>query len=510
MKPRLIAIAVALVAALVVVVLGTGAKGDNGSYKVRAIFNNAFTVIPGEDVKIAGVKVGKIDALDVTPDNKAAVVLDITEPGFQDFRKDATCTIRPQSLIGERFVECTPTQPRPDGAPLPPELPVIQHGDGEGQHLLPASQTIKPVDLDLVTNIMRLPYRQRFSIIINELGTGLAANGGELRQAIRAADPALLQTDRVLKILADQNQTLRRLAENGDKVLAPLARDRQRVAHFIETANTTAQASAERRADIEANFERFPKFLQELRPTMQQLGAMADQMNPVLASLGAAAPDVNRLFTQMGPLAEAATPALKTLGDAADVGDQALLKSKPTIQDLGTFASKAKPTTKNLGALLSSLRDTGGMDWLMNYLYYQTAAVNGYDSLGHYLRAVLVIGTCTDPKATPGQGCNGSWAVNQPYNPKAGKASVASTPSVTKATASPRKAAHATHKLALPTVLPGQTARTGSGAANDRATTDSPASTSAPAGTASVVRPPSTDAGTDAADAKLLDYLLGD
>ena len=36
-------------------------------------------------------------------------MLDITKPGFQDFRTDAECTIRPQSLIGEKFVECTPT-----------------------------------------------------------------------------------------------------------------------------------------------------------------------------------------------------------------------------------------------------------------------------------------------------------------------------------------------------------------------------------------------------------------
>ena len=69
-------------------------------------------MIPGEDVKIAGVKVGKIDSLDVTEDFKAAVVLEITEPGYQDFRSDASCIVRPQNLIGERFVECKPTQAR--------------------------------------------------------------------------------------------------------------------------------------------------------------------------------------------------------------------------------------------------------------------------------------------------------------------------------------------------------------------------------------------------------------
>ena len=62
MRVRLIAMTAAVAAAaLVLVVFGTGAGDDHeGDYKVRAIFSSAFTVIAGEDVKISGVKVGKI------------------------------------------------------------------------------------------------------------------------------------------------------------------------------------------------------------------------------------------------------------------------------------------------------------------------------------------------------------------------------------------------------------------------------------------------------------------
>jgi virulence factor Mce-like protein len=397
MRARLTAMGLALAAAIaVLVVMGTGAGDDDkGTYKVRAIFSNAFTVIAGEDVKISGVKVGKIGKLDVTPQNKAAVTLDITEPGFKDFRKDATCTIRPQSLIGERYVECTMTQPRADGDPIPPALAKIERGEGKGEYLLPDSQTIKPVDLDLVGNIMRLPYRQRLSIIINELGTGLAGNGGALRQAVKEANPALEQTDKVLKILADQNDTLAQLAKNGDEVLRPLARDKDKVADFIVKANTTATASAERRSDIEAGLEKFPSFLKELKPTMQRLGGLADQMTPVLTDLNAAAPDINRFIKQLGPFSEAGTPALESLGDTADVGDQALLAAKPIVGDLRDFATVAKPTVTNLEALLTSLKTTGGIERLMDFLYFQAAASNGYDSLGHYLRAAFVLTNCT-------------------------------------------------------------------------------------------------------------------
>ena len=50
---------------------------------MRAIFDSASFLVPGEDVKVAGVKVGTIEALDVTPDNKAAIVLRIDDPAFQ-------------------------------------------------------------------------------------------------------------------------------------------------------------------------------------------------------------------------------------------------------------------------------------------------------------------------------------------------------------------------------------------------------------------------------------------
>jgi len=282
---RVAAITVVLAAAAVVAILGTGASDSGSSYKVRAIFDNAVSVIPGEDVKIAGVKVGRISALDVTADKKAAVTLDITEPGFNDFRQDAECTIRPQSLIGEKFVECTPTQPKAVGQPQSPKLQKIDSGKGKGEYLLPVSQTASPVDIDLINNILREPYRDRLSIIINELGTGVAGRGKDLNQTIRRANPALRETDKVLKILAGQNQILANLASNSDTILEPLARERHAVADQFAQSATVAQATADRGDDLEADFQKLPGFLRQLRPTMVRLGAFADQATPVPSSL---------------------------------------------------------------------------------------------------------------------------------------------------------------------------------------------------------------------------------
>src|SRR4051795_11948121 len=107
---RRIATGTLLTLALVVAaVVSVGASDDGGSgYRVQAVFDDVASAVPGEDVKIAGAKIGKIESMDVTPTHKAAVVLDITDGGFTPFRNNAHCTIRPQSLIGEKYVECDP------------------------------------------------------------------------------------------------------------------------------------------------------------------------------------------------------------------------------------------------------------------------------------------------------------------------------------------------------------------------------------------------------------------
>ena len=56
---RLLAIIALGLALPVLVVLGMGADGESGSgYEVRAIFDNVASAVPGEDVKVAGAKIG--------------------------------------------------------------------------------------------------------------------------------------------------------------------------------------------------------------------------------------------------------------------------------------------------------------------------------------------------------------------------------------------------------------------------------------------------------------------
>ena len=421
---RIAAILMLVAAVATLSVVGTGAAGDDSEpYLVRAAFDNGNFIVPGEEVRVAGARVGAVESVDVSGTDeivsldppeaqpgKAIIVLRIDDPAFQDFREDASCLIRPQSLLGEKFIDCEPTQPRAPGSQPPPPLAPVEEGQpGEGQRLLPVEQNGKTVDLDLVNNIMKRPYRERFSIILNELGASFAARGKDLGEIIDRANPALRETDRVLAILADQSATLKRLARDSDTVLGPLARERRHVAGFIANAGDTAAASAERRADIEAGLAKLPPSLRELRLLMGRLRGFSDQARPVFADLGGAAPSIAGATRALGPLADAATPALRTLGTASAKAGPDLRASDPVIKDVKGLADASERPSRDLSALLSSLRKTGGNEDLLTTLFSLSGAVNGLDQYGHFLRTQLLVTNCTDYTVVTLSGCEANF-----------------------------------------------------------------------------------------------------
>jgi phospholipid/cholesterol/gamma-HCH transport system substrate-binding protein len=121
---RRIVATLGLLGVIALAFFGLGSGGNSGgSYQVRAIFDNGGFVVADEDVRIAGANVGSVESVGVTmPDEpatsdgkpdpgKAIVVMSIEDPAFQDFRSDASCIIRPGSLLGEKYIDCEPTQP---------------------------------------------------------------------------------------------------------------------------------------------------------------------------------------------------------------------------------------------------------------------------------------------------------------------------------------------------------------------------------------------------------------
>ena len=378
--------------------LAASASGDDTRvYYIE--MDNAFGLVNGSPVKVAGVEAGTISDLFINSDKRAVARVELSGP-VAVLGEDTICGTQPQSLIAEYFIDCSP------------KGPPIEEGTGSDEERaenpdIPVEQTEQTVQQDLVLSTMRMPFRDRLRLLINEFGTALAGNADNLNEAIRRGAPALRETEEVFELLADQATTIRDLNVDSDKIIGELARRRADVVRFIEETNETAAASAERRDDLSQNFALLDDFLAELEPTMVDLNGLALESTPLLADLRAAAPGLNTLSRNLPDFNPAAADSLVSLGRTAVVGQEALEEGRDEIRQLGEAAKNSFSVGDNLAKFLRDIddpnraveadtranEDTGrkgetgytGLEGLLNYVYYQPGAINQYDEIGHLL-----------------------------------------------------------------------------------------------------------------------------
>jgi ABC-type transporter Mla subunit MlaD len=416
MSRRLI-LAAALVVAVVAVLLLAGGGGSDDGYRIRAVFDNGGFMVPGEEVRIAGANVGEIESVDVSradeavayengkavaKPGKAIIVMKITDPGFQDFRADASCQIRPQSLIGEKFVDCRPTLPRAPGSEPAPALKQIPDGEpGEGQYLLPLGSNGTSVDPDLINDINSLPYAQRFRLILNELGAGLAGRGEDIEVLVKRANPVLRDVDRLFGVLSAQRDQLAQLTSDSEAILGPLSRERAHVAGFFTNAGAAGEASAEKGPELEEALQKFPTFLGEFRETMRSLKTFSDAGTPLFEDFGTAAPSLTDATRTLTPFSEALTVSLKSLGDAGEASGPLFVKADPVIRKAATLSKSGVVPTRELAKLFVNLKQTGGWDSLTTLIYNATATINGFDQYGHFGRTRVKLSNCLEYEPNP-------------------------------------------------------------------------------------------------------------
>jgi phospholipid/cholesterol/gamma-HCH transport system substrate-binding protein len=424
MRKWLLAAGVVVAIIVAVVLLGSNGNG-NGGYVVRAIFDSGGFMVAGEEVRVAGATVGEIESVGVTMPGevdsyedgkpqavpgKAVIAMKIEDPAFQDFRSDASCLIRPQSLIGEKFVDCRPTLPRAPGSEPAPALKEIPDGEpGAGQFLLPVENNSTSVDPDLINNINQLTYVQRFRLILNELGAGLAGRGEDVEEVVKRANPVLRDADRLFAILNQQRDQLAQLAADSEQILGPLSRERRSVAGFFSNAGAAAQASTEEGPALEASLRKLPAFLRELRQTMGSFEFFSDAGTPVIESLGKAAPALTQATRALTPFSAASTVSLKSLGATGEVVGPKIRAADPVVKKTRDLArSGASPTTE-LASLLVSTRKTKGFDGLADLIYNSAAATNEFDRYGHFTRSLTALTNCIDYVTAPTTGCSANF-----------------------------------------------------------------------------------------------------
>ncbi len=219
-------------------------------------------------------------------------MLNIENPGFQDFRADASCTIRPQALIGEKYVDCLPTQPRVEGTPLPPPLQKIPSGrEGAGQYLLPRAEHLEP-GRRRPARRHPAPARTR---ALHDHPQRTRRRPRRARQrpqrSHQARQPGPARTRQGARRSSPTRTTCSRNSPSTPTRRSPRSRGcAGSVADFIVQSNTVSQAGAATRGSLARNLALFPPFLEQLGPALERVQRFAEQTTPTFTDLKVAAP----------------------------------------------------------------------------------------------------------------------------------------------------------------------------------------------------------------------------
>jgi ABC-type transporter Mla subunit MlaD len=401
--------AAALVAALLI---GSSAQGDS-SYKFAVVFDDARGLIGGQLVKIAGAEVGQISQVKLN--DKFQAVIEGTIPSRFAFHQDATCTIRPQGLIAENFVECDPGSP--NAAAL-----VGQNGHPP---MVPVTHTTEPVNLLDLFNIWNLPTRERLTVLVNELGIGTSGRGQDFNEILRRANPALALARQAIGILARQKAQLGSIIDATNTIAAEASNHTPALRNFLDRAAHVTTLVANHRDNLSSAIARLPGLLGAAQPALAQLDTVAVSGTPLVQQLHAAVPALNKVANDLGPFVTVAKPGLLQLGTALTKAIPAIRDTTPLLPVLRSYLSNSKDSSLLMGRLFKNLQQHGFVENFLNLFYYLAASAARFDATSHLIPTYIVAPPnpqCVFYATTPVAGCNWNFGQHPGYAPASASA----------------------------------------------------------------------------------------
>lgn len=180
--------------------IGNITIGGEKSYKAE--FGDVTGLLVGNDVRIAGVSVGKVDEIEL--DGKLALVT-FSVDADRELPQSSIARLRYRNLVGERYLALT-------------------EGPGSAQPLeegetIPLSQTRNALDLTVLFNGFRPLFQalepQSMNAVAFEIIQTLQGEGGTI-ESLMARTASLTNT------LADRDEVIGRVIDNLTAVLATL------------------------------------------------------------------------------------------------------------------------------------------------------------------------------------------------------------------------------------------------------------------------------------------------
>jgi phospholipid/cholesterol/gamma-HCH transport system substrate-binding protein len=263
-----------------------------GGTSYAASFSEAGGLRTGDEVRIAGVRVGKVT--DISLDgNKVDVDFRVTEDVA--FGPESGASIRMKTLLGQKYVSLEPKGrgQLAEGATIPLSRTVSSYDIINAFSDL--TQTTERIDtkqlaasLDTIASeFSDTPANVKLALDgLTRLSRTISSRDSELKALLRASNS-------VSGTLADQNKVIEKIITDGDLLLAELYERRDAI-HTLFT-NTSAMAV---------------QITGLVRDNRAQLGPVLTQLNGVLETLRKHEDDLTRTIEAMGPFTRVFASAL--------------------------------------------------------------------------------------------------------------------------------------------------------------------------------------------------------
>jgi phospholipid/cholesterol/gamma-HCH transport system substrate-binding protein len=412
--------ALCVAAGVLAVALGSSRAQGSSSARFDVIFDDARGLVGGQVVKVAGARAGTIQDVSVTSQFKARIEATV-DSRFMPLHRNARCTIRPEGLIAENYIDC---------APGTANTPVLKAHD-DHPPTIPVANTTEPVSLLDLFNIFNLPTRQRFTVLVNELGIGTAARGDDFNDILRRANPALALARQAISILARQRDQLATIVDSTSKIAADGAGNTANVQRFLSSASALTTLTAAHADPLSRSVNLLPGLLRAADPALAQLDTVARAGTPLVQQLHAAVPALTRVQNDIGPFAAAAKPALASLRKTLHQASGAIRDTTPLVSTVRRYTESSLPGTKLFAKLGSNLQQRGFVENFLSVTYYIAASLARFDGNSHMLSILLVgakNGLCGAYATAPVNGCSAHYGSQPAYRPGAGAGAAARTP----------------------------------------------------------------------------------
>src|SRR4051812_39737854 len=194
MVGRVVALAAVVIGAVAIVIIL--ARGGGTDYTIHAQFQTASQIVKGNLVQVSGTPIGKVQAINLTPDGQADLKLHIDQDGWAPLHEGTRATIRQASLSGvaNRYV---------DLQLAPNSNPPLANGA-----TISSADTTSTVDLDQIFNTLNPKTRKGLTGVVRGFGEQYKGEGQQANQGWLYLNPSLAASSRLFSELNRDTPTL--------------------------------------------------------------------------------------------------------------------------------------------------------------------------------------------------------------------------------------------------------------------------------------------------------------